>query len=219
MAAANLTNHTPLSAVRTISGNTPLTSAVPEYAGQTFPIGAVVEIYTGGFTKVWDGTTYTAGIYGIAQSFGLNLAYSGLGAPAGFGGVTGSGAIQTWGNVPNQPSAVNIALGTPISDGRTLVVQASPDVVFQGQFDNSAGATAADYTPTQAMLNLPAGQCSLTVDANGNWYVDIGKTTHPTIQIIGVNPLNVVSNNNTGTITYAENALVFFQFIPSAVQN
>ena len=205
MAAANLTNHTPLSAVRTISGNTPLTSAVPEVAGQTFPIGAVVEIFTGGFTKVWDGTTYTAGIYGIAESFGQNLGTDGVGAPVPpFGGITGNIAIATYGSVPNQPNAVNIAVGTPVADGRTLYMEPNSDNIFQALFDNSAGTVAANWTPTNADIGVSYG---LTKDANGYWYVDKNKTGGSAVlQVVGL-PLGSYLN-----------APVTFIFLAAAVQ-
>src|SRR5208337_3788527 len=108
-----------------------------------------------------------------------------------FGQVAAPAAIQTYGYVINEPSAVNIALGTPVSDGRTLFVYAVNENIFEAIFDNSTGTVAANWTPTQAMVNTAAGQLGLTVDTNGFWYVDAGKTgASAVLQIIGINPLD-----------------------------
>lgn len=205
MGAANLSTHLPILQVLEKANTTPYTSAQPEAAGQTFLSGTPVQLNSSGFVQAWDGTTVSAGILGVAESFGLNLGSAGAGAPAPpFGGITGSGAIQTYGNVPNEPNAVNVAIGTPISDGRTLYIEPNQDNIFQALFDNSNGTVAADYTPTQASIGVSYG---LTKDANGLWYVDKNKTSsNAVVQIVGL-PLGSFIN-----------APVNFVFLTSAIQ-
>jgi hypothetical protein len=205
MAGANLTSHLPIMQVQEKAGTTPFTNAQPEAAGQTFKSGAPVQLNGSGFVQEWDGTTHTAGILGVAESFGLNLGSAGAGAPTPpFGGITGVGAIQTYGSVINQPSAVNIALGTPISDGRTLYMEPRESTIFQALFDNSAGTVAANYTPTQADIGVAYG---MTRDANGYWYVDKNLTGASAVcQIVALPQGSIV------------NALVNFVFLAAAVQ-
>lgn len=205
MAGANLTTHVPITQVQNKANTTPFTSAQPEAAGQTFKFGSPVQLNTSGNVQAWDGTTVSAGILGVAESFGLNLGSAGAGAPVPpFGGITGTGAIQTYGFVPGQPSAVNIALGTPISDGRTLYVEPNQDNIFNALFDNSGGTVAADWTPVQSDIGKSYG---LTVDANGFWYVDKNKTGgSAVVQIIGLPDGSYL------------NAPVDFVFLTSAIQ-
>jgi hypothetical protein len=205
MGAANLTTHSPILQVQEKAGTTPFTSAQPEAAGQTFLSGVPVQLNGAGFVQQWDGATVANGILGVSESFGLNLGTAGAGAPTPpFGGITGSIAIQTYGQVQNQPNAVNIAVGTPVSDGRTLYMEPNQDNIFQALFDNSNGAVAADYTPTQASIGVAYG---LTKDANGYWYVDKNKTGgSAVVQIVGL-PLGSYIN-----------APVIFVFLTSAIQ-
>ncbi|MDR3392437.1 MAG: hypothetical protein P4L77_11970 [Sulfuriferula sp.] len=206
MGAANLTTHLPILQVLEKAGTTPFTSAQPEKAGQTFVSGALVQL-NAGYVQEWDGATIAAGILGVSESFGQNLGSNGAGAPLPpFGGITGTGAIQTYGSVPNQPNAVNIALGTPIADGRTLYIEPNQANIFEALFDNSNGAVAADYTPTQAQIGTNFG---MTKDANGFWYVDGNKTGGSAIvQFVAFNPL------------YGSqvNAPVRFVFLAAAIQ-
>jgi hypothetical protein len=210
MAAANLTYHTPILSIQNRANTAPLTAAIPEAATQSFKNGSLITANAGGFAAIWPNTNWTNTILGVSESFGLNLASNGLGAPGmPFGPIGGTGAIQTYGYVLNEPNAVNIALGTPISDGRTLYVEANLDNVFEAIFDNSTGTVAANYTPTQAMLNTTAGQFGMTLDANGFWYVDGGVTgAHAVVQVIGVNPVD----------GFIVNARVRFKFLPTAIQ-
>lgn len=193
--AANLSVHIPFIPLITVSGNTEETQGIPEKATQTFKIGVCVQL-NAGFVQQWDGTTYTNGILGISLIPASNLATNGAGAPSNFGQITGQGAIQTYGSVPNQPNATNIALGTPITDGRTLVAIANQDTIFEGQVDNSAGAVAADYTAVQADVGKQFG---VTIDAGGTMYVDRGKTTVGTntcVQVTRLNPVDGAIVNN-----------------------
>lgn len=186
---ANLSTHEQIGAVMTVSGNTPYTGAIAELAAQTFKTGVPLQLTTG-FVALWNGTTVTAGILGFSLQPGANLSSNGKGAPGPFLPVGPPGAIQTYGSVIYQPSAVNIAEGAPMTDGRTYFEGANDDTIFEGQYDNSAGTVPADYTPTQASIGAIAG---LTVDANGTWYVDASKTTvgtNATVRIIGINPID-----------------------------
>jgi hypothetical protein len=202
---ANLTTHLPILQVQNKANTTPYTSSQPEAAGQTFLTGAPVQLNGSGYVQQWDGTTVTAGILGVAESFGLNLGSAGLGAPVPpFGGVTGTIAIQTYGSVVNQPLGVNIALGTPISDGRTLYMEPNQDNIFQALFDNLTGSVAADYTPVQGSIGLTYG---MTKDANGYWYVDKSKTGESAVVQIVALPLG----------SYV-NAPVNFVFLTAAIQ-
>jgi len=205
MAAANLTTHLPILQVLEKAGTTPYTSSQPEAAGQTFLSGSPVQLNGSGFVQAWDGATVTAGILGVSESFGSNLGSAGLGAPvAPFGGVTGNIAIQTWGSVVNQPSAANIALGTPVTDGRTLYIEPNQDNIFQALYDNSTGTVTANWTTTQATVGAILG---MTKDANGYWYVDGGKTGgSAVVQVVGL-PMGP-----------GLNSLVNFVFLTAAIQ-
>ena len=140
--AALLSVHYPIIPIITTSGNTEQTQGIPEKATQTFKLGVFVQL-NAGFVQQWDGSTYSQGILGVSLIPASNLASNGLGAPTNFGQITGPGAIQTYGNVVNQPNGLNIALGTPITDGRTLVALANSDTIFEIQVDSSSGT--ADY--------------------------------------------------------------------------
>lgn len=213
MGAANLTYHQPIGTVETTSGLTPFTAANPEHSGQTFKIGVPVQ-NNSGYTQEWDGTTLTAAILGFSLTYGLNLGTSGKGAPGAFGQIGPPGAIQTYGSVPNQPSAVNIAVGTPIADGRTLFEASIGLNIFEATFDNSNGTVAADYTPLQSQIGTQFG---LTKDANGQWYVDNNKVTPGTntvVEMVGINPIDQTS---TGGV-YIVNARVRFQVLSAARQ-
>jgi hypothetical protein len=205
MAAANLTTHLPILQVLEKAGTTPFTSSQPEAAGQTFLSGTPVQLNGSGFVQAWDGATVAAGILGVSESFGANLGSAGLGTPvAPFGGVTGNIAIQTWGSVVNQPLGVNIALGTPVTDGRTLYMEPNQDNIFQALYDNSTGTVTANWTTTQATVGAILG---MTKDANGYWYVDGGKTGgSAVVQVVGL-PMGP-----------GLNSLVNFVFLTAAIQ-
>lgn len=214
--AANLTVHIPMGSVQTTSGNTPQTDAISELASQTFLLGVPVQLATSGFVQKWDGVTFTAGILGISLQPGQNLASNGKGTPGLFSQVGPPGAIQTYGSVPNQPSASNVALGAPMSDGRNYFEKGNDDTIFEGQYDNSAGSVAADYTPTLATVGKSFG---LTFDAGGTAYVDGGKTTVGTntcVMIVGLNPDDLVQAGTPNT--WIINARVRFKVLPASQQ-
>lgn len=205
--ASNLSYHQPISTVETTTGLTPFTVSNPEQAGQTFKYGVPVQL-NAGFTRQWDGTTLANAIAGFSLTTGLNLPSNGAGAPGAFGQIGPPGTIQTYGNVPNQASAVNIAVGAPISDGRSLFESSVDNNIFEATFDNSTFTNAASITPTQAMIGTQFG---LTVDASGQFYVDAGKATAGTntvVVLVGINPID-------GSIP---NARVRFQVLAAARQ-
>ena len=194
--AALLSYHTPIIPIITTSGNTEQTQGIPEKATQTFKTGVFVQL-NAGFVQQWDGSTYTNGILGVSLIPASNLATNGAGAPTNFGQITGTGAIQTYGYVPNQPNGVNIALGTPITDGRTLVALANSDTIFEIQCDASSGAT---YGLTQANVGTQYG---VSIDGNGTMYLDIAKVTVGTntcLQVIKLNPIDGLVNNNRAQV-------------------
>jgi len=207
MAAPNLTIHKAIMQVQEKAQVSPWTEANPEAAGQNFAWGTPVMLSATKYTQAWDGATVTAGILGISESPGWNLPSNGAGAPVPpFGQITGSMAIQTFGIVPNQPGAFNIALGAPAQDGRTLFMPAREATVFEGMFDNSAGTAAPDYTPVQSDVGVNYG---LTKDSGGPfWYVDKGKTgAAAVLQVVAIGPLGSVVNG-----------LVRFVFLPASIQ-
>jgi len=176
MAGANLTYHYPVIALMDNTDTTPLQAENPEAASQTFPIGVPVALGTGGsagYTVVWPGTN--TGFLGFSRTIGQNLASNGKGYPTPFGQIGPPGATQTLPAPSTQPNAVNIALGAWIATGATLFDVANNATIFEIQCDNSAGAVAADYTPTQAQVGSEFG---ITMDANNvSCYLDLGKTT------------------------------------------
>jgi hypothetical protein len=213
MAGPNLTTHQPISVVETVTGLTPFTQSNLEAAGQTFKIGVPVQL-NAGYTQQWDGATIAAGITGFSLTYGLNLGTAGKGAPGAFGQIGPPGAIQTYGSVVFQPAAVNIAVGAPISDGRTLYESGVGSNIFEATFDDSTGTTAANYTILQSQIGTQFG---LTIDANGQWYVDNAKTTPGTntvVTVIGVNPIDETATAGV----YIVNARVRFQLLASTYQ-
>lgn len=211
MAAANINVHTPLIPLLDSTDTTPIMQELPEDSAQSFLIGVPVQVNTAGdtgYVAKWNGTTFTAGIAGVSATLGQNLATPGKGAPAPFGQIGPPQAIQTWGSVQNEPSAVNIALGTPIATGRTSFHVANETTVFEGMVDNSTGTVPANYTPTQANVGQFYG---ITFDAGGTCYIDLGKNTvgnNTCVQIIGLSPVD-------GSIV---NARVRFKFAKASQQ-
>lgn len=204
--ASGLATHQAITQVKTYSGNDPMKLSIPELASQLPTIvkpGVPLEL-SAGFAAIWDGTTITKGIIGICTGFGQNLASNGKGAPVPpFGQVGPPGAIQTWGSVPNQPNAVNIAPGTPMATGRQEAIHlAVLDTWFEAQIDNSSTGTAV------TARTLVGGDYGLTVDANNNWYVDLFKTGGSAVLVINqLNPLDPI-----GTAF----GRVWFSFLPAA---
>jgi hypothetical protein len=212
--AVNITDHDPIFPIQTVSGNTEFTDgSTPELAGQTYKRGVPVQITTGGtpgFLQVWDGTTVAAGIAGVSLEIGSNLGTNGQGAPSpGFGQVTGTKAIQTYGSVQFEPNAVNIALGTPATDGRALFAVANGDTIFRIQVDNTSGTTPDDYIPTDnAMIGQQYG---ITFDASGQAFLDLAKATPGTNTVFQVTEYDQIDGNQV-------NGHVHGRFIKAAQQ-
>jgi hypothetical protein len=205
---ANLADHLIIQAVKTISGNTPLTDAIAELAGRTFLEGVPVMTTAAGFVQEWDANVAAAapgvGISGISKQPGANLPSNGAGAPvAPFGSVGFPGTTSTFGSVQYEPSAVNIAMGSPFSDGRAIFEVINPDTIFLAQFDNASGTVPADYTPVQADINKEYG---LTKDSTGHWYVDKAKATAGTNTVVIIRGLDPT----TGSVVNG-NVLVSFK--------
>lgn len=215
MGAANLTVHSIITAVSTISGNTPQTGAISEKASQTFLQGSPVQL-NAGYVQKWDGATYTAGILGFALQPAANLPSNGKGTPGLFSQVGPPGATTTYGSVPYQTSASNIPVGAPMTDGRTYFEFGNNDTIFEAQYDNSNGTVAADWTPVITQIGTQFG---LTFDANGYAYVDGNKTTVGTntcVVMVGINPDDLVQAGTPNT--YIPNARVRFQVVPASQQ-
>ena len=208
MAGPNLTDHLIIQAIKTISGNTPLTDAIAELAGRTFLEGVPLMTTAAGFVQEWDANVAAAapgvGIVGISKQPGQNLPSNGAGAPPQpFGSVGFPGTTSTFGSVQYQTAAVNIAEGAPFSDGRAIFEVVNVDTIFLAQFDNANGTVAADYTPTQADINKEYG---LTKDATGHWYVDKNKSTAGTNTVVIIRALDPT----TGSVVNG-NVLVSFK--------
>lgn len=213
MAGPNVNYHQPISVVETTTGLTPFTLSIAEKSGQTFKPGVPLQV-NAGFIQQWDGTTLTNAIVGTSLIPGSNLATNGAGVPGAFGQIGPPGTIQTYGSVPNQTSAVNIAVGAPITDGRTLMESSVDNNIFEATFDSSTGTVAANYTPLQTQIGTQFG---LTVDTSGQFYVDNSKTTAGTntaVVMVGINPIDQTS---TGGV-YIVNARVRFQFLSAIRQ-
>lgn len=205
--AANLTDHAPIIAVSTISGNQEKIQHYLENAGETFLNGTPVSLDANGNTTAWGGVDLTQSIIGISILPGLNLASDGEGASPIFGSVGFPGGAPTVGSVVNQPSAVNLAHGTPFTDGTTTVQLAVLDTIFEAQVDASSGST---YNATIALVGTQRG---LTIDATGHWYVDLAKSTAGTntaVVITSLNPQDLVAGSTT---TQINNGRVRFQFL------
>lgn len=194
--AANLANHAPILVFQTTTNTTEQTQDYLEASGQTFLTGTPVEL-SAGFCQAWDGTTVVRGILGISETPGANLGTNGAGAPGAFGSIGFPGATPTYGSVPNQASAVNIPAGVTFATGSTTVAQAVPTTIFVAQVDNSA---AGAYTPSNANVGVQYG---LTIDANGNWYIDFNKTTVGTntvLTVVGLYYNDLVQGSSTTEI-------------------
>lgn len=203
--AANLVDHQEIKVVKTISGNSPATRSIGEKAAQTFLAGTPVEIEpASGFIIPWDGATLAAIIAGVARVSGSNLATNAKGAPGAFGSVGAPATTSTFGSVPYQTSAVNIAHGAPFSDGRTLFEVAAQDSIFEAQIDNSA---AGAYASLQTQLGSKFG---MTKDATGHWYVDLNKT--------GANAVVVIEAFNPNDALGTNGARAWFRFLAAATQ-
>jgi hypothetical protein len=170
----------PIQPVKSLSGNQWASRRIIEEAAQTFKIGTPLMLKAAdGGLQAWDGTAGAGHlIAGISYEAASNLATTGKGAPTPNTPVLGIGSAITFGNVQNEPLAVNIPHGAPFNDGRVGVVIAAADTIFSATFGN-AGVLA---TP----LNTDVGvQYGMTIDTLGNfWYVDKSKTAANAVVLI-----------------------------------
>lgn len=199
----------PILPVESVSGNQFRAMRLIEELTQTFKVGTPVSIAAGdGGVQAWVANTQgpgQGGICGISYEFASNLTATGLGAPTPFSPLTGLGAVAgTFGSVPNQTSAKNIAHGAPINDGRVGFILPSPDVVFSAILGNNGNPV----TPANTDVGKQYG---LTADSGGNfWYVDRNKTTAGTNTVLTVIALDLRDVPASGT-------RVLFTFLPNVV--
>ena len=192
----------PIKPFQTVSGNQWKQNRLYEDASQTFVADTPVEIYTTGGVKVWDGTTLTNGIAGIAYEAASNLGTLG-GATTPYlqplQPYTGPGATLTFGSVPNESSASNFPHGAPLNDGRCGFTLANPDTVWSAAFGTTANATK----PLITNIGVAYG---LTKDTgNSYWYVDAGKTTtSAAVIVVGLDPRDTPALGSRVLFTFIE---------------
>ncbi len=183
----------PILPVETVSGNQFRATRVIEESAQTFKVGTLVTLAAGdGGTQAWAGVVVSGAagsICGVSYEAASNLSSTGLGAPTPFSPFLGVGAVAgTFGSVPNQSSAKNIAHGAPLNDGRVGFILPASDVVFSATFGNNGNAA----TPANTDVGVRYG---MTIDTGANfWYVDKNKSTAGTntcVRIIGLDPRDV----------------------------
>jgi hypothetical protein len=186
---------------------------LPEEAGQTFVEGTPVMVLSTGIgaadggVAVWDGTTLTRGIAGIAIQNANNLGTTGAGQPQPFSPVLGPGSvIGNYAANSNQSLAVITPPMVPFSDGTIGFYIAAPTTRFIGKLGTSA--TVTPVATSNAQVGLIFG---LTKDSGNNfWYVDTNKTGgSAAVLITGLSPLEPV-----GTV----GGHVIFTFLPAVAQ-
>jgi hypothetical protein len=195
----------PIVPVQTISGNQFNANRYTEEASQTALYGTPTQIASGdGGWEEWAGTAATDGgtfISGI--TYEAFHGYGALGvAPLPFQPVVTAGSTTTFGSVINQPSAINIPMGAPFTDGRIGVWLPTLDTVFVAMFGNNGNPATPAITDVGANYGL-------TIDSNSKyWYVDKNKTnTDAVVQIVALDPREIPAAGTN----------VFFKFIPAAV--
>lgn len=199
----------PILPVETISGNQFRAFRVIEESAQTFLAGTPVTVTAAdGGIAAWGGATISqaqGAICGISYEAASNLATTGKGAPTPFQPLTGPGAaVGTFGNVPNQPSAINIAHGAPFNDGRVGFYLPAPDTVYSAMFGNAGSAA----TPANTDVGKAYG---LTIDSNSKyWYVDKSKAT------LGTNAMVIIVGLDLRDVP-AAGTRVLFVFSPQYV--
>lgn len=199
----------PILPVKDISANGFVGQRLIEEATQTFKFGTPVSIAAGdGGIQAWVVNTQgpgQGGIVGISYEAASNLAATGSGAPTPLSPFLGVGAVAgTFGSVPNQTSAKNIAHGAPINDGRVGIISPGPNVVFSATFGNN-GNTA---TPANTDVGKQYG---LTLDTGGNfWYVDKNKTTAGTntvLTVVGLDPRDIPAAGSRVLFVFLQNVI------------
>jgi hypothetical protein len=146
--------------IQSVSGNQPRIRRMAEKAGQTFLAGTpvLIELASGFLIAAAASGSLTGGatisLAGFSKDFGANLATSGVAQQ------------QTFGSVPNESSAVNIARPY-FNDGQSGFEVAAPDTVFLAQVG-----------PSQTVVQANVGnQYGMTKDTDNHWYVDLTRST------------------------------------------
>jgi hypothetical protein len=180
-----------------------------EESAQTFLAGTPVSIASGdGGVQAWVANTQgpgQGGVAGISYEAASNLGSTGSGAPTPMAPFTGVGAVAgTFGSVPNQSSAKNIAHGAPLNDGRVGFILPTPSTVFSAILGNNGNPV----TPANTDVGKQYG---LTIDSGSKyWYVDRNKTTAGTNTVLTVIALDLRDAPASGT-------RVLFVFLPNVV--
>jgi len=176
----------PIVVARTTTDSQASIRRYQEKAAQTFKFGTPVfrdNAVDGGVAE-WSGVVATTKVAGVAVEPASNLT------------TVGVKKTLTFGEVQNQPSAVNIPRGAPINDGKIGVQLADDTTEFQVQ-----------TLDTVAALETDVGKAfGLTKDTNGYWFID--KTKSDSIVITGVYA------GDAGRLGGRE----FFRFISAAAQ-
>jgi hypothetical protein len=211
--AANLSTHSPIIPVYTISGNQEQIFNFLEGSGQTFLTGTPVVISAGAIVAATSPLSTTNLTCGICAYAGHNLASAGKGASPVFGSIGFPGGSPTFGTVPNQSSAVNLLHGSPFVDGLMPVYESVADTVFEVQVDNSTGAS---FTASTADIGK---YIALVTDASNSWYADRNTiaTTPGTLPcvIVSLNPQDLAAGSVT---TQVANGRYRVKFLPQASQ-
>ncbi len=201
----------PILPVKTISGNQFAGRRIIERQSQTFKLGVVVSLNADGGVQIWDVSTLSGAQgspIGISQESASSLSATGTGAPSSPFGSLGQGATITFGNVQNEPSAVNIPHGAPINDGRVGLFLATLDTVFSATFGNAGSPAAPAATDVGATYGL-------TLDTAGNFfYVDKSKSN--SVKVVGLDPRDAVALQTSPSIPAGSRVL--FQFLSTVVQ-
>ena len=177
--------------IQSVSGNQPRIRRLAEKAAQTWLAGTPVIVDATGFliaatSPLTGGATLS--LCGLTKEFGANLATSGVAQQ------------QTFGSVPNEPSAVNISRPY-FNDGLSGVEIAVVDTVFLAQVGPA-------QVTSQAIVGTQAG---LTKDTDNHWYVDLTRNTPGTNTVCTIVKLD--PNDQSATPRG-----VYITFLPVVVQ-
>jgi hypothetical protein len=179
----------------------------PEEAGQTFVEGTPVEFLTAGDggLAVWDGTTLVAAIAGFAAENANNLGALSV-MPIPFVPVNVASVVGSYAANSNQPLAVIMPPGVPMTPGFIRYNIAAPTTRFIGKI-----GTSATNTPVATLNTMVGKSFGLTKDTNNAfWYVDTNKTgASAAVLIVGLSPLEAL-----GTV----GGHVIFTVLPAVAQ-
>lgn len=143
----------PITVRRLLNPNavTPPSDRYSEAATQTFLRGVPVSLSSGYMQETGTINGTSVPIAGFSDEYAHDLTTAGV------------GQSLTYGNVQNQPAAVLIPVGAPLSEGRIQVIKACNDVLFMGKTD-------AAHTLAQTDIGSLFG---LTKDGTTKqWFVD-----------------------------------------------